>query len=60
VLKVGCTAWVFTAPHYNPPYEQAIHSVGELGFDGLELILFDPADLTEYWTPRKIDEITRL
>jgi sugar phosphate isomerase/epimerase len=60
MLKVGCTSWGFTAPHYNPPYEQAIHSVGELGFDGIELILFDPADLKDYWTPRKIDEITRL
>jgi sugar phosphate isomerase/epimerase len=59
-MKVGCTAWQFTAPHYNPPYEKAIDSVGELGFDGIELILFDPSDLETYWTPRKIDEITRL
>lgn len=58
-MKVGCTAWVFTAPRYNPPYEKAIQTIGELGFDGLELILYDPADLETYWTPRKIDEIIR-
>jgi sugar phosphate isomerase/epimerase len=59
-MKVGCTAWAFTAPRYNPPYEEAIRDIGEMGFDGLELILFDPSDLKNYWTPRKIDEIVRL
>jgi sugar phosphate isomerase/epimerase len=60
MMKVCCTAWVFTAPRYNPPYEQAIQTIGELGFDGIELILYDPSDLESYWTPRKIDEIVRL
>jgi len=59
-MKVCCTAWVFTAPRYNPPYEQAIQTIGELGFDGVELILHDPSDLETYWTPRKVDEICRL
>lgn len=59
-MYVGCTAWVFTAPRYNPPYEEAIARIGALGFDGIELILYDPADLESYWTPRKIDEIKGL
>jgi sugar phosphate isomerase/epimerase len=59
-MRLGCTAWAFTAPRYNPPYEAAIATIGELGFDGLELILHDPSDLESYWTPRKVDEIVRL
>lgn len=58
-MKIGCTAWVCTAPRFNPPYEQAMQSIGELGFDGLKLILYDPADLETYWTSHRIDEITR-
>jgi len=61
-MKVGCIGWGFTTqvPPYAPPYEQGIQATGELGFDGIELILHDPSDLDTYWTPRKIDEIYRL
>lgn len=59
-IKVGCAAWMFTLPAHNPPYEDAIRTIGELGFDGIELILRDPPDLENYWTPHKVDEINQL
>jgi sugar phosphate isomerase/epimerase len=59
-LVVGCTAWAFTAPRYDPPYEDAIRHIGELGFKGIELILHRPEDLEDYWTPKRIEEIVRL
>jgi sugar phosphate isomerase/epimerase len=58
-MKVGCAAWVFTAPRYNPPYEAAIEAIGEIGFESLELILCQKEDLEEYWTSSRIDAIRR-
>lgn len=60
MMKIGCATWTFSAPRYSPPYEHAIDFIGELGFDGVELILHDPSDLETYWTSRKVDEIVRL
>lgn len=59
-MKIGCAVWTFTAPNYNPPYEQAIETIGELGFDAVELILWDPEDLEAYWTEKKVDELRKL
>ncbi len=58
-MKIGCAAWVFTAPRYNPPYEEAIEAIGQIGFESLELILYRKEDLEEYWTPSRIDAIRR-
>ena len=59
-MKVGCAAWTWTEPAHNPPYEGAIRSIGELGFDGMELILRDFEDIHGYWTPEKRKEIKRM
>lgn len=56
-MKVGCAAWLWTEPAHNPPYEDAIRKIGELGFDGIELILRDFYDIKGYWTPEKRKEI---
>lgn len=58
-MKLGCCAWTFTAPRYNPPYEWAIDKVGEIGFDTIELILYQKQDLTEYWTDDRISAIRK-
>jgi len=58
-MQIGCAAWVFTAPRYNPPYEEAIDAVGEIGFETIELILYHAEDLDEYWTPSRIEAIQR-
>lgn len=59
-MKVGCAVWNFTQPHYEGPYEDAIRTVAKLGFEGLELICFTPADLDEYYTAAKIRELKKL
>ena len=59
-MKVGCTAWAFTFPGYAAPYEDAIRAVGELGFKGVELIVFTQEDLDQYYTPAKITELRHL
>lgn len=59
-MKVGCAAWTWTEPAHNPPYEGAIRSIGELGFDGIELILRDFEDIKGYWAPEKRKEIKRM
>lgn len=56
-IKIGCAAWTWTEPAHNPPYEEAIKSIGELGFDGIELILRDFEDVENYWTKDKRKEI---
>lgn len=58
-MRIGCAAWVFTAPRYNPPYEDAIDAVGRIGFEAIELILYHKEDLDEYWTPERVDAIQR-
>lgn len=59
-MKIGCAAWTWTEPAHNPPYEDAIRSIGELGFDGVELILRDFEDIENYWTKEKRDEIRQM
>ena len=59
-MRVGCTAWAFTYPGYGAPYEDAIRAVGELGFKGVELIVFSQEDMDHYYTPSKITELRRL
>lgn len=59
-MKVGCTAWAFTFPGYQAPYEDAIRAVGELGFKGVELIVYSRGDMAQYYTPAKIGELRRL
>ena len=52
-MKIGCAVGCFTYPHYDPPYENAIRKIGELGFDGLELIVAEKEDLRQYYTPSR-------
>lgn len=59
-MKLGCCTWNFTHPHYEAPYEDAVRAVGELGFQGIEMIVFTKKDLEEYYTPRKVEELRQL
>lgn len=56
-MKVGCASWCFG---WDSPYEEAIKSVGSLGFQGIELIATRETDLTEYYSPKRINELTEL
>ncbi len=57
--KIGCTSWAFHPfnPGTNP--EEAIDIIGELGFEGIDLILLAPDDITGYWHDARLDELNR-
>jgi sugar phosphate isomerase/epimerase len=59
-MKLGCCTWNFTHPHYEAPYEDAVRTIGQLGFDGVEMIVFTQQDLDDYYTPSKIRELRSL
>lgn len=55
--KVGCLSWCFhdLSPGVDP--EAAIATIGELGFDGIELIVTAAGDLETFWTPSRVDRL---
>jgi len=57
--KIGCVSWNFhsLAPGAHP--EEAIDTIGSLGFEGVELIANSPKDVDEYWTDATIDRIKK-
>ena len=54
-IKVGCLSWCFHdfSPGVDP--EPAIDIIGELGFDGVELIVTASRDLNGFWTNDRVD-----
>jgi sugar phosphate isomerase/epimerase len=57
VPKVGCLSWCFhnLTPAADP--EPAIDIIGDLGFDGVELIVNAREDLQDFWTDTRIDRL---
>src|SRR6516162_2970139 len=54
-IKVGCLSWCFHdfSPGVDP--EPAIDIIGELGFDGVEMIVTASRDLNGFWTNDRLD-----
>ncbi len=42
-MKLGCCTWNFTHPHFEAPYDDGVRTVGELGFQGVEMIVMNCA-----------------
>jgi sugar phosphate isomerase/epimerase len=57
--RVGCLSWCFhsLSPAADP--EPALDVIGELGFDGIELIVTAQRDLKEFWTDARIDRLNQ-
>ena len=57
--RIGCVSWCFHsfAPGTNP--EQAIDIVGELGFEGVDLIVLARSDFDAYWTDSTVDRLRK-
>jgi sugar phosphate isomerase/epimerase len=55
--KIGCVSWCFHsfAPGANP--EEAIDIIGQIGFEGTDLILTAPEDIHSFWTDEKVGRI---
>ena len=57
--RVGCLSWCFhdLSPGVDP--EPAIDIIGELGFEGIELIVTARRDLKGFWTDARVDRYRR-
>src|ERR1051326_3914803 len=53
--KVGCLSWCFHdfSPGVDP--EPAIDIIGQLGFDGIELIVTAKNDLKDFWSDERVE-----
>ena len=58
-MKLGCHVSALKNPR-KAPYEEAIERAGQLGFEGVELIAMDRAELDDYYTPARISALRRL
>lgn len=56
--RIGCVSWCFhNLGGGNTRPDQAIEIIGEMGFEGIELILTGRAEIADYWTDATIDAI---
>jgi sugar phosphate isomerase/epimerase len=58
-MKLGCHVSALKNPR-KAPYEEAIERAGGLGFEGVELIAMDRAELDDYYTPSRVASLRRL
>jgi len=56
-IKVGCLSWCFHNFAGGADPAEAIDTIGQLGFDGIELILLARDDLKNFWTDARIAEL---
>jgi len=56
-MKIGCVSWCFHSFAAGTNPEEAIDTIGELGFDGVDLIVLGPRDITDYWNDATIDRL---
>jgi sugar phosphate isomerase/epimerase len=59
-VKIGCAAWLFSPMDRSSLDEEAITTIAELGFDGIELILRQRSELDTHWTPDRIARVRGL
>jgi sugar phosphate isomerase/epimerase len=58
--RIGCVSWCFhNLGAGNTRPDQAIETIGELGFEGIELILTGRGEIAGYWTDATIDAIRK-
>ncbi|UCG49898.1 MAG: sugar phosphate isomerase/epimerase [Phycisphaerales bacterium] len=57
--KVGCLSWCFHSLSPGADPEPGLDIIGELGFEGVELIVSASRDLKEFWTDAKIERLNQ-
>ncbi len=55
--RIGCLSWNFHSLSAGASPEKAIDIIGELGFEGIELIVCARDDLKSYWTDAKVEQL---
>ncbi|HLK57786.1 MAG TPA: sugar phosphate isomerase/epimerase [Chthonomonadaceae bacterium] len=56
-MKIGCVSWCFHSFAAGTNPEEAIETIGEIGFDGVDLIVLGRNDITEYWNDATLDRL---
>lgn len=56
-MKFGTTVWTY---QWDPPYEEALQRIAQLGFKAVELIAWNPEVLASYYTPQRIKSLRTL
>jgi sugar phosphate isomerase/epimerase len=57
--KVGCLSWCFHSLSPGADPEPFLDVIGELGFDGVELIVNARRDLKNFWTAARIERLNQ-
>ncbi len=57
--RIGCVSWCFHSFAGGTKPEEAIDVLGEIGFEGTDLILLAREDIQGYWTDPKIEELLK-
>ncbi len=57
--KVGCLSWCFHSLTPGADPEPGLDIIGQMGFDGVELIVNAPADLKDFWTDQRIERLNQ-
>lgn len=55
--KVGCVSWCFHSFAGGTAVEESLDIMGEIGFEGTDLILLARDDIEGYWTDARIGQI---
>jgi sugar phosphate isomerase/epimerase len=56
--RISCVSWCFhNLGAGNTRPEQAIETIGKMGFEGIELILTGRAEIADYWTDATLERI---
>src|SRR5438477_12953352 len=57
--KIGCVSWCFHSFAGGADPEEALDIIGDLGFEGTDLILLAREDIDGFWTEARIDGFRR-
>ena len=57
--RIGCVSWCFHSLAGGTSPEQAIDTIGQIGFEGIELILQGRKDATDFWTDARIGSVRK-
>ncbi len=58
-MKVGSVSWNFRGIGDGPPMDEPIEIIGEMGFDGIELIISRPEELDTYWKEPVLSQLRK-
>src|SRR5262245_17081609 len=58
-LKIGCLSWNFHSFDAGADCEKAVEIIGDMDFEGIDLILNQPVDIKDYWTEDRIGRIKK-